>query len=47
MAATPDYPLNLGAGYVRPCGGNAEAQRWFNRVSTQSNPPTLIPAGCF
>jgi hypothetical protein len=32
MAATPDYPLDLGDGYVRPCGGNDEAQRWFTRA---------------
>ena len=31
MAATRDYPLNLGEGYVRPSGGGPEAQRWFAR----------------
>ena len=33
MAATPDYPLDLGEGYVRPSGGNPEAQRWFSRIA--------------
>lgn len=32
MAATPDYTLDLGAGHVRACGGNDEAQRWFTRA---------------
>ena len=32
MAATPDYPLDLGAGHVRACGGNEQAQRWFSRA---------------
>ncbi len=32
MAATADYPLDLGTGAVLACGGNEEAQRWFTRA---------------
>ena len=31
MSADADYRLDLGSEYTRPCGGNAEAQKWVDR----------------